>query len=57
MFQEQLGLDQGYRCVNVTPEELADSVNFDSFKITDKFIGSGKAGPRSHAVRTKSIRR
>ena len=48
-FQEQLGFDQDDRCVNVTPEEWADGFNLYSFKITDGPIGSGTAGPRSHA--------
>ena len=49
IFQEQLGFDQGNRCVNVTPEEWADGFNLYSCKITHEPIGSGTAGPRSHA--------
>ena len=49
IFQEQLGFGEGDRCVNITPEEWADGYNLYSFKITDGPIGSGTAGPRSHA--------
>ena len=45
-FQEQLGFDQGDRCVNLTPEEWANKFNLYSFKITDGPIGSGTPGPR-----------
>ena len=48
-FQEQLGFDQGDRCVNISPEEWADGFNLYSFKITDGPIGSGTVGPRSHS--------
>jgi hypothetical protein len=48
-FQEQLGFDQGDRCVNITPDEWANGFNLYSFKITDGPIGSGTAGPRSHS--------
>ena len=48
-FQEQLGFDQGDRCVNISPEEWADGFNLYSFKIRDGPIGSGTVGPRSHS--------
>ena len=48
-FQEQLGFDQGDRCVNITPEEWANGFNLYSFKVTDGPIGSGTVGPRSHS--------
>ena len=48
-FQEQLGFDQGDRCVNITPEEWANGYNLYSFKITDGAIGSGTVAPRSHS--------
>ena len=48
-FQEQLGFDQGDRCVNITPEEWAKGFNLYSFKITDGPIGSGTIAPRSHS--------
>ena len=35
--------------MNLTPAEWADGFNLYSFKITDGPIGSGTAGPRSHA--------
>ena len=54
-FQEQLGFNQGDRCVNLIPVEWADGFNLYSFKITDGPIGSGTAGPRSHAE-TGSVR-
>jgi hypothetical protein len=48
-FQEQLGFDQGDRCVNINPEEWANGYNLYSFKITDGPIGSGTVAPRSHS--------
>lgn len=48
-FQEQLGFEQGDRCVNITPDEWANGFNLYSFKITDGPIGSGTTGPRSHS--------
>ena len=48
-FQEQLGFDQGDRCVTITPDEWANGFNLYPFKITDGPIGSGTTGPRSHS--------
>ena len=48
-FQEQLGLGQGDRFMNISPEEWADGFNFYVFKITDRPIGCGTVGLRSHS--------
>ena len=48
-FQEQLGFDQGDKCVHLTPAEWADGFNLYTFKLTDGPIGSGTYGPRSQS--------
>ena len=54
-FQEQLELDQGDHCVNLTLKQRADGFNLYSFKISNGPIGRCTANYRSHAE-TGSVR-
>ena len=48
-FLSELGYDTGDKCAQISPTEWANGYTLFAFKLTPGPIGSGVAGPRTHA--------